>query len=766
MIRVRQAACALLLFVLCSCAWGQQKPDPAVERRIDGLLKQMTIEEKAGQLSQFDGDSPQNLDLIKQGQAGSLLNVLGTERVNAAQKIALEQSRLKIPLIFGFDVIHGYRTIFPVPIASASSFDPELIEQSERVAAKEASAAGLKWTFAPMVDIARDVRWGRMVEGSGEDPYLGSLVGAARVRGFQGANMADPQSVVACVKHFAGYGAAEGGRDYNTVDISEQLLREIYLPPFHAAADAGAGTFMAAFEDLNGVPATANHHTLTDILRGEWKYRGFVVSDYNSVKELMAHGIAGDGAEAALKALTAGTDMSMVDGLYGVSIPNLVKSGKLKIETVNEAVRRVLRVKFEAGLFDHPYADPKRESAELLTPENRQVARNMAQESMVLLKNDNNLLPLDKSIKTIAVIGPLADDKASQLGSWVGNGQAANAVSPLEGIHAKAPNAQIFYSAGVTLESLSPRVIASVLVAAPAPSSATGAVGVNTASGPTSIEDAVSAAQKADVVLMFLGEPASMTGEASSRATIDLPGKQQELLSAVAATGKPIALILESGRPLDIRWAKEHVPSIVQAWYLGTESGNAIADVIFGDVAPSARLPITWPQMVGQTPIYYNHKSTGRPTSPDRWHTGYQYDSNDPLYPFGYGLTYTTFKYDNLHVLTPSISSAGILRISADVHNGGSRPGTEVAQLYVHDRVAPTSRPVRELKGISRVRLGPGESKTVEFSVNANDLGSYDPKMSWVVPAGTYDVWVAPNASEGVQGTFEVAGKSSLSRKR
>jgi len=758
MLRLRRTA-FLLIFFAAGSAWGQQKTDPAIERRIDALLKRMTIEEKAGQLSQFDGDNPQNLEIIKQGGAGSLLNVLGTERVNAAQKIAVEQTRLKIPLIFGFDVIHGYRTIFPVPIASASSFDPQLIEQSERVAAKEASAAGIKWTFAPMVDIARDVRWGRMVEGSGEDPYLGSLVGSARIRGFQGTNIGDPQSVVACVKHFAAYGAAEGGRDYNTVDISEQLLREVYLPPFRAAIDAGVGTVMSAFEDLNGVPATANHHTLTDILRNEWKFPGLVVSDYNSVKELIAHGVAADGAEAALKALPAGVDMSMVDGLYRDHIPELVKSGKLPVSVVDESVRRVLRVKYQAGLFEHPYADPKRENTDFLTQDNLQVARNMAQESMILLKNDNNILPLDKATKTVAVIGPLADDKASQLGSWVGNGQAIHAVSPLEGIHAKLQNAQIFYSAGVTLESLSPRVITGGLVAAPAPSSATGAAGVNAATGPTSIEDAVAAAQKADAVVMFLGEPASMTGEASSRATIDLPGKQQELLEAVAATGKPLVLVLESGRPLDIRWAKEHAAAIVQAWYLGTESGNAIADILFGDSSPSARLPITWPQMVGQTPIYYNHKSTGRPTSPDRWHTGYQYDSNDPLFPFGYGLTFTTFKYDNLRVLTPKIAASGTLRVSADIHNSGSRPGTEVVQLYLRDRVAPTSRPVRELKGISRVTLGPGESKTVQFTVNANDLGSYDAKMSWVVPTGTYDVWVAPNAMEGIQGAFEIAKK-------
>jgi beta-glucosidase len=759
MFRIRVILPVLLLLSTCPFAVSQQKLDPDIERRIDTLLKQMTIEEKAGQLSQFDGASTRNLDHAKQGHAGSLLNVLGAEQTNAAQHIAVEQSRLKIPLIFGFDVIHGYRTVFPVPIASASSFDPQLIEQSERVAAKEASAAGIKWAFAPMLDIARDVRWGRMVEGSGEDPYLGSMVGAARIRGFQGASMADPQSIVACAKHFVAYGAVEGGRDYNTVDISEQLLREVYLPPFRAAVNAGSGTFMAAFEDLNGVPATANHHTLTDILRGEWKYPGFVVSDYNSVQELLAHGVAKDGSEAALKALTAGTDMDMVDGLYLSSIPQLVQSGKLSIKVVDEAVRRVLRVKFEAGLFEHPYTEPAREKTELLSSDNLRTARKMAQESMILLKNQNDLLPLSKSIKTLAVIGPLADDKAVQLGNWVGNGKAADAVTPLEGIHAAVPNAQIFYSAGVTLASLSPQPDVGGLIAAPAPSSATGAAGVNTATGPTSIEDAVAAAQKAELVLMFLGEPASMTGEASSRAVLNLPGSQQKLLEAVVATGKPVVLILESGRPLDIRWANEHVPTIMQAWYLGTESGHALADVLFGDVSPSARLPITWPQQVGQIPLYYNHKSTGRPTSPDRWHTGYQYESKDPLYPFGYGLTYTTFKYDNLRVLTPSITAGGTLRVSADVHNAGAREGTEVAQLYVHDRVATTSRPVRELKGFSRVTLAPGASKTVEFTVNANDLGSYDPAMSWGILAGTYDVWVAPNAIEGISGTFEVAGK-------
>lgn len=751
----------VILSSVCTLALAPQPNNDDIERRIDVLLKQMTVEEKAGQLSQFSGVNAHTLEQVKQGQTGALLNVFGAEQANAAQRIAVEQSRLKIPLILGYDVIHGYRTIFPVPLASASSFDPALIEQSERVAAKEATAAGVKWTFAPMVDIARDPRWGRIVEGSGEDPYLGSVIAAARVRGFQGANIADPQSVVASTKHYVAYGAAEGGRDYNTVDISEPLLREVYLPPFHAAVKAGTGTLMSAFEDLNGVPATANRHILTEILRNEWKFDGFVVSDYNAVKELIAHGVAGDDAEAAFKAISAGVDMCMADGVYLSSLPQLVQSGKLPMSVLDEAVRRVLRVKFRAGLFEHPYVDPAREKTDILSPENRQASRRMAQESVVLLKNRHDLLPLDKSMKTLAVIGPMADDKATQLGSWAGQGQAKDAVTPLEGIRSKAPNAHIFFSEGVTLASLTPRVETSTITAAPAPSSATGAPGVSVTKGPTSIEDAVSAARKADAVILFLGEPAGMTGEASSRATLDLPGKQQELLEAVAAVGKPLVLVLESGRPLDIRWANnnDHVLAILQAWYLGTEAGNAITDVLFGDVSPSARLPLSWPQFIGQIPEYYNHKSTGRPSSPDRWHTGYQYESQEPLFPFGYGLTYAMFKYSNLRVVTPTVSPAGTLRVTADVQNTGSRAGTEVVQLYVHDRVALTSRPVRELKGFSRVTLAPGESRTVEFSLSANDVGSYDPQMTWVVPGGTYDVWIAPNAIAGVQGTFEVQEK-------
>ena len=666
---------------------------------------------------------------------------------------------MKIPLIFGLDVIHGYRTVFPVPIASAGSFDPELIEQAERVAAKEATAAGVKWTFAPMVDIARDPRWGRMVEGAGEDPYLGSMVAAARVPGFQGQNIADPQSLVACTKHYVAYGAVEGGRDYNTVDISEQLLREVYLPPFHAAVNAGSGTFMSAFEDLNGVPATVNHHTLSDILRHEWGFQGFVVSDYGAVDELLQHGVAQDEAEAALKGVTAGVEMDMADGAYGRQLGALAESGRLPMSVLDEAVRRVLRVKFEAGLFENPYTDPQREHRDTLTPESLQVARKLAQESIVLVKNENNLLPLDKGTKKIAVIGPLANDKADQLGSWTAQGKAQDAVTPLEGIKAQAQNAGILYSKGVDLAYFGKRGDPGAPVAAPAPSTATGATGVGVETGLASIDDAVHRAQNADVVILFLEKLAGVTGEASSRASLDLPGKQQQLLEAVVATGKPVVLVLESGRPLDIRWANEHVSAILQAWYPGMQAGNAIADLLFGDVSPSARMAISWPRSVGQIPVYYNHKNTGRPTSPDRWHTGYLDESKEPLFPFGYGLTYTTFKYGDLRVETPTVATTGTLRVTADVQNTGKRAATEVVQFYVRDRVAPTSRPVRELKGFSRLTLAPGEHKKVEFSVNANDLGSYDPNMTWIVPTGTYDVWVAPNAVEGVQGEFQISSK-------
>ncbi len=744
--------CTLLLVCWLTAAAQQQTSDSDVEQRVNALLQKMTLEEKAGQITQLVGVNPHTIEMIKQGKVGSVLGVLGAADTNAAQRAAVEGSRLKIPLIIGYDVIHGYRTVFPVPLASAGSFDPQMIEQSERVAAKEATASGVKWVFAPMVDIARDPRWGRIVEGAGEDPYLGSMVAAARVRGFQGNNIADPQSVVASAKHFVAYGAVEGGRDYNTVDISEELLREVYLPPFHAAVDAGVGTLMSAFNDLNGVPATANHHTLTDILRDEWKFNGFVVSDYNSVHELIPHGIAANDSQASLEAITAGVDMDMADDDYERVIPDLVKSGKLPESVVDEAVRRVLRVKFEAGLFEHPYTDPGREKTDILTPESLQTERKMAQESMVLLQNNNDLLPLKKE-QTVAVIGPLANDKASQLGPWAGNGQAKDAVTPLEGITAKLGKDHVIYAKGVDIPPFEKGLAAGV--AAPAPVSATGAAGVDTSNKPASIEDAVAAANKADAVILFVGELAGMTGEASSRASLKLPGEQMKLISAVLGTKKPVVMVLESGRPLNITWAPEQVPAILQAWFLGVQAGNAIADVLFGDASPSGHLPLSWPRSVGQIPVYYNHKSTGRPSSPDRWHTGYLDMSKEPLYPFGYGLTYTTFKFEGVKAESP-LSKDGSLHVTAEIENTGKREGTEVVQLYVHDRIAPTSRPVRELKGFQRVTLAPGEHKTVEFTVQAHDLGSYDPEMHWIVPSGTYDVWVAPDAISGAGATFEV----------
>lgn len=754
MLRARRLiSFCVLLFAFPLVTSAQQKlSDAEIEQRVNALLQQMTLEEKAGQLNQLPDKSPQTMELITQGKVGSLLGVLGVKETNEAQHAAVEDSRLKIPLILGYDVIHGYRTIFPVPLASASSFDPEMIEKSERVAAKEATASGVKWTFAPMVDIARDPRWGRIVEGAGEDPYLGSVVAQARVRGFQGKDMADPDSVVACAKHYVAYGATEGGRDYNTVDISEQLLREVYLPPFHAAVDAGVGTLMSAFNDLNGVPATANHHTLTDILHGEWKFNGFVVSDYNSIQQLIPHGTAADDSQAAIEALTAGVDMDMVDSDYLKYIPDLVNSNKVPESVLDEAVRRVLRVKFRAGLFEHPYGDPNREKTDILTPESLQTERKMAQESMVLLQNNNDLLPLKKN-QTVAVIGPLANDKASQLGSWAGNGQAKDAVTPLEGIVAKLGREHVVYAKGVDIppyeKGLGPGV------AAPAPPSATGVAGIQSEDKPASIDDAVKAAKKADTVILFVGELAGMTGEASSRAFLDLPGDQMKLIDAVLATKKPVVLVLESGRPLNISWAPERVPAIMQAWFLGVQAGNAIADVLFGDASPSGRLPLSWPRTVGQIPVYYNHKNTGRPTAPDRWRTGYLDLSKEPLYPFGYGLTYTKFNYNNVKVDLP-VAKDGTLHVSAEIENTGKREGTEVVQLYVHDRVAPTSRPVRELKGFQRVTLAPGEHKTVAFTVKANELGSYDPEMHWIVPSGTYDAWVAPDSASGVQGTFEV----------
>src|SRR5438874_2085126 len=578
---------AALALVLAPPALAQRSAD----RKIDSLLARITLEEKLGQLNQLSVDgqpSAEQTDLVRKGLVGSFLNLTGAAATHAAQHIAVTESRLHIPLIFGQDVIHGYRTIFPIPLGEAASWDPEAVQAAAHVAATEAAAAGLHWTFAPMVDIARDPRWGRIAEGSGEDPYLGSAMAAARVRGFQGADPRAPDAVLATVKHFAAYGGAEGGRDYNTVDLSERTLREVYLPPYHAALDAGAATVMTSFNEIGGIPSTASPWLMTTLLRREWGFRGFVVSDWTAVAELLNHGVAGTRADAGKLAVEAGVDMDMVSRIYVNDLPALVRAGRIPMAVVNEAVRRVLRAKAALGLFDDPYhgATPERERAALLAPEHRGLARRVAEEAIVLLKNDAQLLPLGSGVRTVAVIGPLADDKVAALGSWPGRGDPRDAVTPLEGIKARAGSVSVVYAKGCGI----------------------------TDTATAGFADAVAAAKQADVAVLVLGEAGDMSGEAASRANIDLPGVQPQLLEAVHATGTPIALVLMNGRPLTIPWAAEHVPAIVESWFLGVETGPALAAVLFGDVSPSGKLPATFPRSVGQIPLYYNHKSTGRPT--------------------------------------------------------------------------------------------------------------------------------------------------------
>jgi len=598
---------------------------PDVERTIDGLLARMTLEEKLGQLQQLDGEAqgsyrPEHLALARQGRLGSTLNVRGAVHVNELQRAAFEESRLRIPLIFGFDVIHGYRTVFPIPLGEAASWDPAAVERAASIAAAEARAAGVQWTFAPMVDIARDPRWGRIAEGAGEDPYLGSAMARARVRGFQGHHYSRPDKVVACAKHWVGYGAAEGGRDYNTTDLSERLLRKVYFPPFHAAVEAGIGSVMSAFNDLDGVPASANPFTLTQVLRKEWGFDGMVVSDYTSVVELINHGIAADEADAARQALSAGVDMEMVSRSYATHVPRLVQEGRLPTAVVDEAVRRVLRVKLRAGLFDAPYANADRERATLLTPESRAAAREIAARSMVLLKNERGVLPLSPSIARLAVVGALADDRPDMMGNWTGDGRADDVVTVLAGIKAAVgPATRVTYAKGVSVDL-------EVLADAAA----------HEAADRAGIEEAVRVAREADAVVLFLGETGDMSGEASSRASLDLPGRQLELAQRVVGAGRPTAVVLMNGRPLTIPWLAEHASAILEAWFPGTEAGNAVADVVFGRVNPGGKLPVTFPRTVGQVPIYYNHENTGRPPDANNKYTSKYLDVPwTPLYPFG-----------------------------------------------------------------------------------------------------------------------------------
>ncbi|MFN2530943.1 MAG: beta-glucosidase BglX [Pyrinomonadaceae bacterium] len=706
-----------------------------VESRVEALLARMTLEEKLGQLQQLDGEGngnfrPEQVDLLRKGLLGSTLNVRGAARTNELQRAAME-SRLKIPNLFGFDVIHGYRTIFPIPLGEASSWDPLLAQKSTSIAAEEAYASGVRWTFAPMVDIARDARWGRITEGAGEDPYLGAAFARARVRGFQGTDYSSQGSILACAKHWVAYGAAEGGRDYNTTDMSEQTLREIYFPPFKAAVDAGVGTLMSAFNDLNGVPASANPFTLTRVLRNEWKFDGFVVSDYTSVKELINHGLAATDKDAAEAALNAGVDMEMVSRLFNQHGHELLTETRINQATIDEAVRRILRIKLRLGLFEHPYVDETLENNTLLTAANRSVAREIAGRSLVLLKNQNETLPISKQLKSIAVIGPLADDRRAPLGWWSGDGKPEDTITPLAGIKAKvSTQTAVNYAKGCEVLG-------------------------NSTKG---FDDAVRAARESDVALVFVGETSDMTGEAASRSTLDLPGRQMDLVKAVSEAGKPTIVVLINGRPPTIGWIIDNVPAVLEAWMGGTEAGNAIADVLFGDVNPGGKLPVTFPRTVGQVPIYYNHMNTGRPPETNNRYTSKYYDVPwTPQFPFGFGLSYTQFKITNLQLSATQISSTATLTVNADVENVGKRAGDEVVQLYIRDVVGSMTRPVKELKGFQRITLRPGEKRQVMFRVTHEQLGFYNRDMKFVVEPGEFKAMVGSSSEDLMEKSFTVS---------
>src|SRR6266446_10397558 len=717
----------LVLIVSISPVSAQAPNGSEVERRINELVARMTLAEKLGQLQILDGEAdgkfrPEHLDLIRKGLLGSTLNVRGAARTNELQRIAVEESRLKIPVLFGFDVIHGYRTIFPVPLGEASSWDPALAERSASIAAAEARAAGVHWTFAPMLDIARDARWGRITEGAGEDPYLGAAMARARVLGFQGSDYSKSDKVVATAKHWVAYGAAEAGRDYNTTDVSERSLREIYFPPFKATVDAGVGTFMSAFNDLNGVPSSANPYTLTKVLRGEWKFDGFVVSDYTSVEELINHGLAANEKEAARLALNAGVDMEMVSRNFNQHGPDLLRNGQWSQATIDEAVRRILRIKFRLGLFEHPYVDETRERSVILSSANVAAARELAARSMVLLKNEREMLPLSKGVKSIALIGPLADDQQDLLGSWSGDGQASDAVTLLTGVKAKvSPSTKINYAKGCDVNGISTE----------------------------GFDEAVRVARESDVVIVAVGESAGMSGEASSRSSLDLPGQQLDLVKALHAAGKPMIVVLMNGRPLTINWIAENTPAILETWFAGTQGGNAIADVLFGDVNPGGKLPVTFPRSVGQEPLYYNHMNTGRPPNANEKYTSKYLDVTwTPLFPFGYGLSYTQFRLSNLQLSATRIRPDGRVTVSFEVENTGQRTGDEVVQLYIRDIAASVIRPVKELKGFQRITLRPGEKRRIEFMLMPEHLGFYNREMRFVVEPGQFKVMVGTSSAD------------------
>lgn len=730
---MRKIIVVLSLLVYCF-GFSQQK---SLDQKVNALLKLMTLEEKIGQLNQYTGDNqatgpitinPNKEAEIKAGLIGSMLNVLGTKYTRQYQELAM-QSRLKIPLLFGQDVVHGYKTTFPIPLAEAASWDLEAIELAARIAAIEASASGIHWTFAPMVDISRDPRWGRVMEGAGEDTYLGSKIAYARVKGFQG-NLGDVNSVMACVKHFAAYGAAVGGRDYNSVDMSERMLWETYLPPFKSALDAGAATVMNSFNDINGIPATGSKYLQRDILKGKWNFRGFVVSDWGSIGEMVNHGYSKNNKEAAFQAITAGSDMDMESSAYRYHLAALVKEKKVPMALIDDAVKRILRKKFELGLFDDPYkySNPEREQAALNNPDHRKVARDIAAKSIVLLKNEKNILPLSKDTKTIAFIGPLVKEHKQNLGFWAVELPSLDynkqVVSQWEGVQNKVSSfTKLLYAKGCEIE------------------------GDNT----EGFAEAIAIAKQADVVILSIGERADMSGEAKSRSNIHLPGVQEELVKAVQATGKPVVVLINAGRPLVFNWTADAIPAIAYTWWLGSEAGNAIADVLFGDYNPSGKLPMTFPRDEGQIPVYYNHFNTGRPAPNE---TAFNYVSaytdlkNSPIFSFGHGLSYTTFEYSDLRLSKNKIKNTEAITVTLNVKNAGKVLGEEVVQLYLRDKVGSVIRPIIELKDFQKIQLNAGETKNIQFIIDKEKLSFYNAALQWITEPGDFEVMMGSSSSD------------------
>lgn len=745
----------LILFLITFVSRGQESNIKSsvknVEVKVDSVLNMMTLEEKIGQMVQYNGgwdltgpatnaDSKQKEDRIKKGLVGSLLNVLSPEATERAQRLNMENSRLKIPMMFGYDVIHGYKTIFPVPLGETASWDLEAMQEAARIAALESVADGVNWTFSPMIDVSRDARWGRIMEGSGEDPYLTARVAEAKVRGYQGEDLADPKTIAATAKHFAGYGFVEGGRDYNAANIGKVELNNFILPPFKAAADAGVATFMNSFNTVDGTPATASEYLQRDILKGKWDWKGFVVSDWGSIAELIPHGVAKDKIEAAELAIKAGSDMDMEGGAYEIGLKKLVEEGEIDEKLIDDAVRRILRVKFKMGLFEDPYRySNKNMKSQISYEDHRKTARDIARKSIVLLKNGNDLLPLKQDQK-IAIIGPLADDKDTPIGNWRAQGEANSAVSVVEGM--KNQNSKnISYSKGVTLGVGEKSFLAPLKIEE---------------TDRSGIPDAVAKAKAADVVVMVLGEDAFQTGEGRSQANIGLAGLQKELLKKVYEVNKNIVLVLINGRPMEISWSAENIPAIVEAWQLGTESGNAIADVLYGKYNPSGKLPVSFPNAVGQEPLYYNHKNTGRPYTPGVVTSSHYTDiQNGPLYPFGYGLSYTTFEYENPQLSSEKMNPGETITVKVDVTNAGDVAGREVVQLYLRDKVASIARPVQELKGFKLVDLAPGETKTVEFDIDEKMLEFYNASGEWVTEAGEFEVMTGGNSKDVKKADFE-----------